>query len=59
MDTPQEKNNKNVKTLDPTPYLCNKDTCIALYNKRPIYYDGDHMSEYGNKLLSPMFKNVL
>uniref|UniRef100_UPI00301CE74E SGNH hydrolase domain-containing protein n=1 Tax=Proteus terrae TaxID=1574161 RepID=UPI00301CE74E len=54
-----EKNNKNVKTLDPTPYLCNKATCIALYNKRPIYYDGDHMSEYGNKLLSPMFKNVI
>ena len=54
-----EKNNKNVKVLDPIPYLCNEGKCMSLHNKRPIYYDGDHMSEYGNKLLVPMFKNVI
>lgn len=54
-----EKNNKNVKVLDPIPYLCNEGKCMSLHNKIPIYYDGDHMSEYGNKLLVPMFKNVI
>lgn len=54
-----EENNKNVKILDPTPFLCNKDKCMALYNEIPIYYDGDHMSEHGNKLLTPMFKSVI
>lgn len=45
--------------LDPTKILCKDDKCIAQHQGRPIYYDGDHMSEYGNKLLSPMFKQVL
>ncbi len=53
------KNNKNVRILDPAPYLCNKDKCMALYKDIPIYYDGDHMSEYGNRLLTPMFKSVI
>lgn len=52
-------NYNNVEVLDPTPYLCNKDKCSPVYNKRPIYYDGDHMSEYGNKLLTNMFKTAI
>ena len=49
----------NVKVLDPTDYLCDSGKCNALYKGRPIYYDGDHMSEYGNKLLTPMFKSAV
>lgn len=45
--------------LDPAEILCKDNKCIAQYKDRPIYYDGDHLSEYGNKLLSPMFKQVL
>lgn len=48
--------NNNIEILDPTQYLCKEGKCIATYKKRPIYYDGDHMSEYGNKLLTNMFK---
>ena len=49
----------SVKVLDPTEYLCDSGKCNALYKGRPIYYDADHMSEYGNKLLTPMFKKAI
>jgi hypothetical protein len=32
---------------------------MAQFKGRPIYYDGDHMSEYGNKFLAPMFESAL
>ncbi|EEW7014461.1 acyltransferase family protein [Escherichia coli] len=47
-----------VKILDPLPYLCHDGRCWGSKNGRPIYYDDDHLSEYGNKLLVPMFKQV-
>ncbi len=47
------------EVLDPIPYLCSDSRCIAQYKNRPIYYDGDHMSEFGNKLLTPMFSQVM
>lgn len=45
--------------LDPTKYLCDLDKCYGQYNGRPLYYDGDHLSEFGNKKLTPMFKIVI
>lgn len=48
--------NNHIELLDPTPYLCKTGKCIATHQGRPIYYDADHMSEYGNKLLSNMFR---
>ena len=50
---------ENVNVLDPIPYLCFEGRCIAQYQNRPIYYDDDHMSEYGNKLISPMFSQAM
>jgi hypothetical protein len=47
-----------VKILDPLPYLCPDGRCRGAQNGRPIYYDDDHLSEYGNKLLVPMFAEV-
>ncbi len=47
-----------VKILDPLPYLCHDGRCWGSKDGRPIYYDDDHLSEYGNKLLVPMFKQV-
>lgn len=49
--------NTNAEVLDPLPYLCSKEKCWPTFDKKPIYYDGDHMSEYGNRLLTPMFKD--
>ena len=47
------------RVLDPIVFLCKAGRCIYSYNNRPIYRDGDHLSEYGNKLLIPMFKYAL
>lgn len=47
-----------VKILDPLPYLCDDQYCYGSRNGRPLYYDDDHLSEYGNKYLLPMFEQV-
>lgn len=44
--------------LDPVKYLCNDTLCMGSINHRPLYYDDDHLSEYGNRLLVPMFRNI-
>lgn len=44
--------------LDPLEFLCNETSCIGSINNRPLYYDDDHLSEYGNQLLVPMFRNI-
>jgi hypothetical protein len=47
-----------VAILDPLPYLCRNDRCYGSFGGRPIYVDDDHLSEFGNKLLVPMFAEV-
>jgi len=47
-----------IKILDPTAYLCRDGRCYGSKNGRPLYSDDDHLSEFGNKLLVPMFKQV-
>lgn len=47
-----------VKILDPTPYLCRDGKCYGSQKGRPLYSDDDHLSEFGNKLLVPMFAEV-
>ena len=49
----------NAKILAPSKILCQQGKCISEYKGRSIYRDGDHLSEYGNKLLTPMFEEVL
>lgn len=49
----------HAKVLDPAKRLCKDGECMSIYKNRPIYRDGDHLSEYGNKLLVPMFKDAL
>lgn len=44
-----------VRILDPLPYLCGQDRCYGSKKGRPLYFDDDHLSEYGNKLLVPMY----
>lgn len=47
-----------VKILDPLPYLCWNGRCHGAKEGRPLYYDDDHLNEFGNKLLVPMFREV-
>ena len=48
-----------VAILNPLPYLCDGDRCWGTRDGRALYYDKDHLSEYGNKLLVPLFRQVL
>lgn len=47
-----------VKILDPLPYLCWDGRCHGSKDGRSLYSDDNHLSEYGNKLLVPMFSEV-
>lgn len=47
-----------VKILDPLPYLCRDGRCYGTKAGRALYFDDDHLSEFGNKLLTPMFSEV-
>ena len=47
-----------VRLLDPTPYLCPDGQCRASVAGRPLYSDEHHLSEHGNRLLVPMFRQV-
>lgn len=47
-----------IKILDRIPYLCRDGRCYGSLNGRPIYSDDDHLSEFGNQLLVPMFAQV-
>jgi len=42
---------------DPLPVLCDKTSCSAYKNGRPLFFDGDHLSGYGNKILLPSFSS--
>ncbi|WP_412498871.1 acyltransferase family protein [Shewanella indica] len=44
------------KVLNPLPYLCVNGRCMGSKDGLSLYYDTNHLSEYGNKFLTPMFK---
>lgn len=46
------------KILNPLPYLCDDTYCYGSKSGRPLYYDDDHLNEYGNKFLVPMFEKI-
>ncbi|AOJ03946.1 acetylase [Burkholderia mayonis] len=46
----------NVHTWDPLPLLCPEKTCSAYDGKRPLFFDGDHISGYGNLRVLPGFE---
>lgn len=47
-----------VRILDPLPYLCDERYCYGSRDGRSLYFDADHLSEYGNTFLVPMFERV-
>ncbi|MFT2090971.1 acyltransferase family protein [Paraglaciecola sp. 2405UD69-4] len=46
----------NVTIWDPTQILCTDETCSSYDGNLPLYFDGDHLSGHGNRLLYPSFK---
>jgi len=47
-----------VRVLDPTTYLCRDGRCNGTLDGRPVYFDDDHLSEFGNALIAPAFAPV-
>lgn len=44
---------------DPLPLLCPGEVCQPDAGGRPLYFDGDHLSGYGNRVLLPGFRDHL
>lgn len=45
----------DVAIWDPFPVLCPSPVCQAYRDRRPLFFDGDHLSGYGNEVLYPSF----
>lgn len=44
---------------DPFPILCPSDICMTTDNNLPLFFDGDHLSGYGNRRLYPSFLSLV
>jgi len=44
---------------DPFVVLCPTQNCSAMHNDIPLFFDGDHLSAYGNRVLYPSFKKII
>lgn len=49
----------NLIIYDAFPLLCPKNVCNTHINGLPAFFDGDHLSGYGNNFLYPSFKSTL
>lgn len=47
-----------VVVLDPLPYLCDEQACYGDKDGFPVYFDDDHLSRFGNRLLVPLFQEI-
>lgn len=47
-----------VKILDPTSYTCDDEYCYGDINGTPLYFDDNHLSSYGSKVISPIYDEV-
>ncbi len=50
---------RQVSIWDPFDILCPHATCEAIRQGIPLFFDGDHLSGYGNELLYPSFLEFL
>ena len=41
----------NVEVYDPKELFCETNKCKGVINHKPIYYNGDHVNEYGADLI--------
>ena len=46
---------EGVHVWDPFPILCPGATCSAFRGATPVFFDGDHLSGYGGRLLVASF----
>ncbi len=51
--------NSQVMVWDPFPPLCPTDVCSAFNDDIPLFFDGDHLTGYGNAQLYPSFRRIV
>lgn len=51
--------NPAIAVWDSLPLLCPEATCSALHGQHPLFFDGDHLSAYGNARLYPAFRSTV
>lgn len=44
---------------DPLPHLCGPEVCVAVEDGQPLFFDNDHLSGHGNRVLLPHFRQML
>lgn len=44
---------------DPLPSLCSASKCSAFDGAQPLFFDGDHLSAHGNRVLYPDFAKLV
>jgi len=49
----------NLWVWDTLPALCSFELCNAFDGKKPLFFDGDHLSAHGNRILYPSFLTML
>ena len=55
-----KESHKHFYVWDPFPVLCTGETFYAYDRKgKPIFWDGDHLSGNGNRILAPSFREFL
>jgi hypothetical protein len=54
-----ERELPRVSTWDPLPVLCPGSICASMRGSMPLVIDGDHLSTYSNRLLTPDFERYL
>jgi peptidoglycan/LPS O-acetylase OafA/YrhL len=53
------QNNDRVYVWDPFPILCPESSCSPYKDGRPLFFDGDHLSGYGNRIAAPGFETFI
>ncbi len=49
----------NLIVWDPFPILCPNELCSAYDKEKPLFFDGDHLSAHGNRVLYPSFSKTI
>jgi len=55
-----DQNFSQLTIWDPFPALCDTAICSAIDNDgKPLFFDGDHLSAHGNRVLYPSFRSLI
>jgi len=55
----QAESSCGVRLLDPLPLLCPGGRCMGSDGHRAIVRDEHHLTEYGNRRLTPLFRSII